>query len=58
VNIGIFDMCGRMIETIDQGNRPAGTYRLQWNPDLPAGYYVCRLVAGNQTTQTGLVKTR
>lgn len=44
VTLTIYDMSGRKIETLVQGNVPAGEHRLQWTADgLASGMYLARM---------------
>jgi hypothetical protein len=43
ISIDILDGAGRQVATVYQGvHTPERTY--QWNPDVPAGVYYCRIV--------------
>jgi hypothetical protein len=43
-SLGIYDVAGRLVRTLVDGPRPAGTYRVTLEGrDLPAGVYFCRL---------------
>ncbi len=44
VSLKIFNLLGQEIETLVDGQRPAGTYTVQWKPEnLSSGVYVYRL---------------
>jgi hypothetical protein len=58
VKVTIFVISGKEVATIADNPMSAGTHRLEWISGQPAGYYLCKLVAGTQTTQIGLVKIR
>ncbi len=48
VNLEIFDVLGRKIETLINGELKPGTYKTEWNASkYPSGVYFYRLVAGN-----------
>ncbi len=50
----IFDLNGRLVSTLQNGNLKAGTYRIQWNgtneagQPVASGIYMCRLQAKNR----------
>ncbi|MCX6249279.1 MAG: hypothetical protein NTX61_00850 [Bacteroidetes bacterium] len=58
VKIVICDISGRVIKTLADEKKQAGTYHLDWNSDFPPGYYDCLLSSGAQTKHVGLVKIR
>jgi hypothetical protein len=58
VKLVIYDVFGKVVKTLADEKKQAGTYRLDWVSDLPTGFYECRLSAGVQTKHLGLVKTR
>jgi hypothetical protein len=44
VTLKVYDITGRTIETLIEGQVPAGEHRLQWNANgLASGVYLCRL---------------
>ena len=46
VTIKVYDMVGREIETLIEGEVPAGEHRLQWSAEgLASGVYICRMNA-------------
>jgi len=51
VRLCFYDLCGRLVRSIDQGLLPAGSYRLQWDArddqgaEVPTGIYLCCLEA-------------
>jgi len=48
VEIVVFDAGGRMIETLENGDRPAGTYSVSFNAgQLPKGEYFYRVTAND-----------
>jgi hypothetical protein len=55
VNISVFDMLGRQVKTLFNGNQTAGSYHVYWNGttesgmNAPTGGYVIRMQAGNST---------
>lgn len=57
VDIDIFDMCGRLVKTVESGPRTRGHHQAVWHGTkgdgraVPSGTYFCRIVAG-QITQT------
>ena len=48
VNLEIFDVLGRKIETLINGELKPGTYKTEWNASkYPSGVYFYRLAAGS-----------
>jgi uncharacterized protein (DUF362 family) len=48
IRLKVYDITGREVETIMEGEAPAGEHRLQWNATgLASGVYICRLESGN-----------
>jgi len=48
IRLEVFDLLGRCVATLEDGNFPAGYYRTVWNADgafLATGLYICRLEA-------------
>jgi hypothetical protein len=40
----VYDITGRAVETLIQGEVPAGEHRLQWSAQgLASGVYLCRM---------------
>jgi len=51
VNIAVFDMTGRQVASLVDGNQEVGQYELTWNAQgNPAGMYLVRMQAGNFTS--------
>ena len=47
VSLTVYDILGRKVETIAEGNHAAGTYSVRWNAgNAASGVYFCRLKAG------------
>lgn len=58
-SLTVWDVAGRLVQTLDQGRLAAGRYSFQWNADnLNSGVYLIRLKAGNrvQTSTVTLLK--
>lgn len=54
VTLGIYDLQGRLVDSLVDGFRDAGEHQAVWNPgDAPAGVYLFRLQAGCSTPETG-----
>ncbi|MEO0050413.1 MAG: T9SS type A sorting domain-containing protein [candidate division WOR-3 bacterium] len=54
----IFDVTGRQVEVLAQGNLNAGEYNAVWNcENVPAGVYLYRLSAGNSNHNGRIVVT-
>ncbi len=49
VNLSIFDMNGRVIETLVNSETVAGSHSVNWGTNASAGIYFIRLTSGNQT---------
>ena len=48
VSLRVFDVTGRAVETLVEGEVPAGEHRLHWSATgLASGVYLCRMQAGN-----------
>lgn len=50
VEMSVFDIVGRKIETIAEGYWTSGNASIRWNPRLPNGSYVIRLKTENRNT--------
>jgi FG-GAP-like repeat len=49
VSIDVFDLAGRRVATLAEGERAAGVQSVEWRaPELPAGVYLVRLAAGTE----------
>jgi hypothetical protein len=59
VRLEIFDMLGRVIETLAQGKQNPGEHSVRWDATgVPAGVYLCRLEAGGFVRTVRLVLVR
>ncbi|NQU04868.1 MAG: T9SS type A sorting domain-containing protein [Calditrichaeota bacterium] len=59
VNLGIYDLSGREITSLYNGQRGVGEYSNTWNAKgIPTGVYVCRLSCNNQFRTEKLVVVR
>ena len=59
VSIKIVDIQGRVVSTVFEGDRPAGTYHLLFNGNqLPAGLYLCRMQVNDQVLQQKVIIQR
>jgi hypothetical protein len=48
VTLKVYDLSGRTIETLIDGEVPAGEHRLQWSAQgLASGVYFCRMEAAH-----------
>jgi phosphatidylserine/phosphatidylglycerophosphate/cardiolipin synthase-like enzyme len=47
VALKVFDVLGREVATLVQGEMSAGLYRVRWNADVPSGVYYYTLRAGH-----------
>jgi hypothetical protein len=58
VSLRIFDVLGREVAVLVNGQKPAGTHTVAWNAlNVPSGVYVCRLEA-RTTSGDSYVETR
>lgn len=48
VQIGAFDLTGRSLGTIFEGRYVAGSHETTWDPNLPSGAYLLRVVATSE----------
>jgi hypothetical protein len=59
VRLEIFDMLGRVVETLAQGKQNPGEHSVRWDATgVPAGVYLCRLEAGGFVRTVRLVLVR
>jgi hypothetical protein len=59
VQVQVFDVRGRLVETLVDGERPAGHYTVTWNAaSAPSGVYLYRLQAGRHTEIKEMVLLR
>jgi hypothetical protein len=55
-SLDLFNMQGRKVKTMEQGEKPEGTYEYHLDgSDLAFGVYVLRLTAGKQVIQRKIV---
>jgi hypothetical protein len=48
--LDVYDMSGRLVTTLVNGQMTAGSHQATWNAtNMPSGMYIYRLTAGNQT---------
>ena len=58
----VYDVLGREIRTLVNGDMPAGTYSARWNGEsdngqpVPSGMYFVRMVAGDSGTRFSAVR--
>ncbi len=45
VSLNIYNMLGEVVDKLVNKNQNAGTYSVQWKPDLPSGIYFYKLIA-------------
>ncbi|MBN1894883.1 hypothetical protein JW906_10325, partial [bacterium] len=45
IRMEVFDVLGRSAGVLLDGRQEAGSHEFFWDPDLPAGLYVCRMTA-------------
>jgi hypothetical protein len=64
VRIDIYDVCGRLMQVLDEGSRERGTYSAVWNGmdgrgrAASSGVYFVRLIAGSKTPEKRLLIAR
>jgi photosystem II stability/assembly factor-like uncharacterized protein len=59
VRLAAYDVQGRRVALLAEGERAAGAHAVQWTPEpLPAGTYVVRLEAGGQTATARVQRVR
>ena len=59
VTVRIYDLLGRMVETLVDEVREAGTYEVTWHPaKSPSGVYLCRLSASGSSIARRLLLIR
>ncbi|MDX2174629.1 MAG: DUF4331 family protein [Bacteroidota bacterium] len=53
VTISIYDLAGKKVGVINEGNKPAGTYEVNYHAEnLSAGIYIATLSSGYRTVQS------
>jgi len=57
VDLSVFDLSGRCVAILAQGERQAGTHTVLWDGNVPAGIYICRLRAGRFEVRQKIVLT-
>jgi len=64
VSMQVYDITGRLVTTVNQGELPAGNHTITWNlagpsgSPVPNGAYRVRITAGDFTATTGLMVIR
>ena len=60
VTVTIYDLTGRAVETLVDGEVPSGEHRMQWSAEgLASGVYLCRMMAkGSSQTIKLLYRSR
>lgn len=59
VRLEVFDVAGRRVATLAEGERSAGEHRATWDAaGLASGTYIARLTAGDRQTTQRLTLTR
>jgi hypothetical protein len=54
VSLNVFDVEGKLVAELIEGERPAGQLSVTWNAvDVPSGVYFCRLEARNLSNASG-----
>ena len=64
VELGVYDIAGRLVRHLQSGMLPAGEQRLAWDGrndagrDVSVGLYVVRVHAGSQSLNTKVFRLR
>jgi hypothetical protein len=64
VAVGVFDITGRRLASLADGAMPAGEHALPWNfrasdgAEVPPGFYVIKLRAGDRVVSRSVVRVR
>jgi hypothetical protein len=58
VRIEICNMLGNTLRTVFEGTQSAGIHSVGFSDDLPAGFYLCRMTAGDKSVTTPLVRLK
>ena len=62
VTLNIFDISGRLVETLVDGTLPAGTNSVMWEGNaadqVPEGIYICQLRTGSESYTSRIVRLR
>ena len=64
VTIEIYDVLGRRIRTLVDGQKEAGRHTIQWNggsryeTEIGSGMYFCRMRAADETVTKKMVRVR
>jgi len=57
--LDVFDITGRLVQTLARGPMAAGTHEILFSADdLPSGMYICRLNAGNHSESRKMILLR
>jgi len=50
IRIDVYNLTGQLVETLIRGRRPAGNYKITWNPvNLPSGIYFYKITGRDYT---------
>jgi hypothetical protein len=55
VSIKLYNSTGKLITTLVNETRPAGSYSFDLNQEIPQGIYFIKYESGNQTSETKLI---
>ncbi len=59
IRVEVFDLVGRLVQTVQRGRVAGGSHTFAWDPDdLPRGVYLVKLTAATQTAVTTAVVSR
>lgn len=59
VRLEVFDVQGRRVARLHEGDRPAGVHRVEWEAgSLPSGLYLCRIEAAGASQAEKLILLR
>lgn len=58
IKLEVYDLSGRLVERIFEGNQSAGFHRITWNSTVSSGLYFYRLESGNFTAIRKCIKLK
>jgi flagellar hook assembly protein FlgD len=59
VELRVYDALGRVVATLVNEEKPAGSHTVIWNAqNCPSGVYIYRIVAGNQVDSKKMLLTK
>ncbi|MCP4634011.1 MAG: T9SS type A sorting domain-containing protein [candidate division Zixibacteria bacterium] len=59
IKVEIYNILGRKVETINEGEKPSGEHQIIWNAkDQPSGVYFYRIKAGDYSETKKMVRLK